>query len=406
MRRTAVLVVLAVGIFELTDAADSLNCRLVGSHHLDYGNCVATSKQFAYVSSSYRSLYILDVSDPAAPFELGKLDAIEYLECVTLWNGLVCLGGDTAYGGFLWIIDVSDPRNPHKIGDYSFPWGVRIEGDIAVSGDYAYVPAGRDGLRILRMKPQSPYELGHWDGLGKTGGAVLSGNLAYVTDKDSGLQILDVSDPRTPYELGRCSLPGSTDGIAVSGEFAYVAGVDVGGKLRVIDVSDPQEPHQTGWAGFPGTAQGVAVTGELAHVVSRQGLYVIDVSDSQSPRLVGWYVNVSGYGGLVVSEGLAYTPGLDIIEFLGEGVEETPNDGVRAANTMPTVARGVLCLSAAPGHELQATSLLDISGRKVLDLHAGANDVLALAPGVYFLKEGGERSEEGGVGIRKVVITR
>ena len=42
----------------------------------------------------------------------------------------------------------------------------------------------------------------------------------------------------------------------------------------------------------------------------------------------------------------------------------------------------------------------------MLDLHAGANDVRALAPGVYFLKEGGERNEEGGAGIRKVVVTR
>ena len=37
---------------------------------------------------------------------------------------------------------------------------------------------------------------------------------------------------------------------------------------------------------------------------------------------------------------------------------------------------------------------------------AGADDVRALAPGVYFLKEGGEKSEVGGAGIRKVVVTR
>jgi hypothetical protein len=42
----------------------------------------------------------------------------------------------------------------------------------------------------------------------------------------------------------------------------------------------------------------------------------------------------------------------------------------------------------------------------VTEYDPGANDVRALAPGVYFLKEGGDRSEEGGVGIRKIVITR
>ncbi|MBM3332873.1 hypothetical protein FJY68_13670 [candidate division WOR-3 bacterium] len=65
----------------------------------------------------------------------------------------------------------------------------------------------------------------------------------------------------------------------------------------------------------------------------------------------------------------------------------------------PTLVRGMLHLPEAAG-------LLDITGRKLMDLVPGANDVRALAPGVYFLKEGGERSEEGGAGIRKVVITR
>jgi DNA-binding beta-propeller fold protein YncE len=58
-----------------------------------------------------------------------------------------------------------------------------------------------------------------------------------------------------------------------------------------------------------------------------------------------------------------------------------------------------------PGRE--AWTLLDISGRKVLDLNPGPNDVRALAPGVYFVREcsavGGERSAAS---VRKVVLTR
>ncbi len=49
---------------------------------------------------------------------------------------------------------------------------------------------------------------------------------------------------------------------------------------------------------------------------------------------------------------------------------------------------------------------MDISGRKVMDLKAGANDVRGLAPGVYFV-----RSEPSAVGrqpsaVTKVVVTR
>jgi len=75
-------------------------------------------------------------------------------------------------------------------------------------------------------------------------------------------------------------------------------------------------------------------------------------------------------------------------------------------SVQPTLARGMLYLQEAAGRQLQATGLLDITGRRVLDLHPGANDVRALTPGVYFIREGGGSREQGGAGIRKVVLTR
>ena len=46
--------------------------------------------------------------------------------------------------------------------------------------------------------------------------------------------------------------------------------------------------------------------------------------------------------------------------------------------------------------------LLDISGRKLIDLHPGANDVTALSAGVYFVRD----LEAGAGAVRKVVVTR
>jgi hypothetical protein len=54
----------------------------------------------------------------------------------------------------------------------------------------------------------------------------------------------------------------------------------------------------------------------------------------------------------------------------------------------PSIVRGVLFLQGdrGPGTGDRA-ALLDIAGRKVIELHAGANDVSGLAPGVYFIRE-------------------
>jgi hypothetical protein len=87
------------------------------------------------------------------------------------------------------------------------------------------------------------------------------------------------------------------------------------------------------------------------------------------------------------------------------GVEEAPNAKMRATRPGPTVARGILNLQPAINNLQSEIALLSVDGRKVLYLNPGANDVRALAPGVYFVR--GEGRGAGDVGpIRKVVVTR
>ncbi len=88
------------------------------------------------------------------------------------------------------------------------------------------------------------------------------------------------------------------------------------------------------------------------------------------------------------------------------GIAETPGVVVRTANRLPTVVRDVLRLPARAGTKPPATScLLDACGRKVLDLHLGANDVRALAPGVYFVREKPQATSHKPQAVWKVVLT-
>ena len=54
-------------------------------------------------------------------------------------------------------------------------------------------------------------------------GVTLSGSLAYVAARRSGLHIIDVSDPSAPVLLGYYQMPGYANAVAVSGSLAYVA---------------------------------------------------------------------------------------------------------------------------------------------------------------------------------------
>jgi len=90
---------------------------------------------------------------------------------------------------------------------------------------------------------------------------------------------------------------------------------------------------------------------------------------------------------------------------IGEGPSAPPCE-LGDATEPATVVRGVLFLPEASGQKRVAShELLDISGRKALDLKPGANDVRALAPGVYFVHEGPQAASHRSQAVHKVVLT-
>ncbi len=80
-----------------------------------------------------------------------------------------------------------------------------------------------------------PRIFGSVDTPGIAVGVAVSGDVAYVADFDSGLQVIDVSDPGNPVILGSVDTTDRARGVAVSGAVAYVA--DELSGLQVIDVS-------------------------------------------------------------------------------------------------------------------------------------------------------------------------
>jgi len=67
------------------------------------------------------------------------------------------------------------------------------------------------------------------------------GSYAYVADGDSGLQVIDISNPSSPNRVGYYDTPGSAYDVAVKGSYAYVA--DGSGGLQIyknllIDVEE------------------------------------------------------------------------------------------------------------------------------------------------------------------------
>ena len=358
---------------------------------------VAVSGDYAYVADGYAGLRVISIVDPAHPVEVGSFDTPG-------WAHGVAVSGNYAYvadcDSGLRVISVADPAHPVEVGHFDTPG---LACGVAVNGDRAYVADDTAGLRIISVAdPAHPVELGHYNTQDEAWGIVVRGDTAHVASVDLGYTAVSAIDPAHPVAVGGFfEFTGRTlGGVAVNGNYAYITHDSLG--LVILSMATSE---MVGYCGAYTRAGGVAAGYGYAYVAADEdGLQVISVSDPANPAEVAFYdapnwwangVTVNG-GHVYVAYGMA---GLQIFQALG-GIQETANSEVQTPN-VPSMVRNVLLL---PSSQLTLhCSLLSITGRKVLDLKSGTNDVSGLAPGVYFVRSavGGERSA-----VTKVIVSR
>jgi YVTN family beta-propeller protein len=136
------------------------------------------------------------------------------------------------------------------------------------------------------------------------------------------------------------------------------------------------------------------------------GTYKVDtvlrsISVGNQPSALAWdplhsrmYVSNSGSSSITV-----------IRDTFGVGMEEGQ---FQAASHKPqvTVVRSVLMIGDRGQKTEDRAELLDAAGRRVMSLEAGANDVRALAPGVYFIRGTRAQAQAQAQAVQKIVITR
>ena len=103
---------------------------------------MAVDGDFAYVVNGF-GLFVIDVGDPTFPDMVGYCDTPGHASDVAVSRGY-------AYVGERWdglrVIDVSDPASPWEAGFHRAGW----VSDIAVERGYVYVAVRGAGLMIFR----------------------------------------------------------------------------------------------------------------------------------------------------------------------------------------------------------------------------------------------------------------
>ena len=419
-------------------AQDSLNCRQVAlwpeppDDYIDgYKIALDPLRDLVFLrlwgnetlgNDPYLGVHILDVRDPAHPRRLSSTrhdGGDEYL-------GLAYHGNRLYFGqeDHWEIWDVSDPEEPAKLArvDDIGAYG------LAVDGDYLYVAC--EQLYVFDVSdPRNPVEVGRCTTPEFAYNVFVAEGLAYVVDVEFGLRIIDISDPTAPREIGACEIFRSWQ-VAVARGYAYLTDDKWGGAdtayWHIVDISDPENPVLVVSVPERHGTEGIAASEDEALVYigsgsSSRGMLVFDVSNPAEPVEVGYYRDNNPSRpfqptDIVLAGRLAFVAAagdLRVIEFLGTGVEEPPNERPSFAGHGPTVVRGVLMLSGlgtrselSDNSVMSRAALLNASGRKVMELQPGDNDVRHLSPGVYFIRAEGSRIQGVEGSSAKVVIQR
>lgn len=219
-----------------------------------------------YVAAAGSGIHSVDLSDPAAPRDLGPLPGTAPANAVAMLGALLAVASEGR------VLSV-DPAAGQVVGTYTpLHEGRRI----LVQEDYAYIADSTDGVKILYLAaPDRPIQI-YGEADRPAYDLWLDGNLLYVAGAD-GLRILDVGSRYRPLALGHIKLPGLAQGLAVdSGSSrAFVALGENG--IAVLDVQNLASPRLTRLIRLAGPAYAVHFDNNLIYTALGQaGLAMIE----------------------------------------------------------------------------------------------------------------------------------
>ena len=226
-------------------------------------------------------------------------------------------------GPRLRVVDVSDVAAPRVVAELP-PFTDTIT-SLVFDGRYAYVAAGRAGLRIVDLSvPTAPVEVGSVAAAAPAADVAVAGHHAYVAARDAGIWVIDVAHPSAPVLTAVRATATPAVGIAVGDSAVYVA-VERGG-IATFDPSHPESAPKVTALAENASAFGIATAGPRAFVAAGgAGLRVLDISEPAAPRDIGGLSGISATGKVRVAGHYAYVTdrwhGLLVIDV---GVPEHP----------------------------------------------------------------------------------
>ncbi|NMB61598.1 MAG: hypothetical protein GYA18_04575 [Chloroflexi bacterium] len=339
---------------QILDVSDPASPRLVGTYNtLGYTEDITIKGSHAILADGPNGIQVLDISQPSEPAWVSEAYPLAYAYDVEIsGNTLYAAGG----GSGLLVVDLTNIEQPQEVGIYNidgFQYGLVLSGnrlfsaaawggigvvdisdplspkvleaiptdgwvmDVTIQSSNLLVMDGTDGIRLYDISGQAPNLQGVYPDTGFTYQGVLNGENAYVTDKEKGLLVFDLSNTHNLTLLDRYLPILDARRVTMNGRTAYVAAGLSG--MRTIDLSDPNSPAETAWFDTEGGyANKVLVEDDIAylstHLATDYPLRIFDISNPLEPQLLGQVPNDEAvfnmaFRSMAYSNGYIFIPG-------------------------------------------------------------------------------------------------
>ncbi len=254
--------------FTILNISDINNPSVISS--TSYGwfiNSIFVDSTHAYLGGD-KGLLILDISLLEEPKIVSFLETEYYIEEVEVDNNIAYLG--TLDYAFL-IIDVSDPANPFEISRVAHSDGYYIDDvwGIEIYDTLLFAASEDTGVKIFSTNdPANPLELGQAN-LFPNSTVVdmkLKDNVLFATHPRD-LHAFDISDMSSPKELFYLEGAGGIS-IKIEGKYAYTASYD---RVNVVDISNPNKLELVGYYPIPDVGSDIHVKNGLVQVACQLG---------------------------------------------------------------------------------------------------------------------------------------
>lgn len=227
--------------FSTIDIADPAAPAFLATWHWSTGvECLAIHGDYAFCASDpgyYNAvLSVLDIGDPESPTRVASLDLPDHCweshQYYLFYPGDLDLHGDFAFLAgtcSLLTIDIRVPLEPAIVGKTGHPEGLvydyaEVAGDLSFGSTHSFgsLPEGSWLWAKDISDPLHPFHVGGVGVEDVVGEVALSGDLLFAPAGRQGLLVYDITDPSDAEYLGGYDTPREARCVALAGDHAFV----------------------------------------------------------------------------------------------------------------------------------------------------------------------------------------